>query len=177
MNTETWFAVPGSVNTPALRKLERISQYPKGWAHGTGAAFSHDIIEKARRALTVAASLGLQRTDVFPRRDGGLVVSVYFDNETHDFTVHANGDIEWLHEVGNEEIECRLIKLTQLDAKLIELARQQQWNSCGYWSQTILIQTVDASRVLPSRHQALTERFPASTPPVPLELLAATAHT
>jgi hypothetical protein len=122
----------GATETPALQKLDKVSRYPRGWAHGDGDAFSADVVKTARRVLTIAASLGLDGTDVFPRRDGGLVASVYTGLDVHDFTVHADGTLEWLHEHDDVEIESQPVTFAELEAKLIELARPQ-WHSYDHF--------------------------------------------
>jgi len=170
-----WFIVRGATDTPALQKLDRISHYPQGWAHCDGDQFPADVIDEARRALTIAASLGLNRADVFPRRDGGVVVSVYVGNGTHDFTLRADGSIEWLHEIGDVELDCQPITFVELETKLVELAKLQ-WHSYGYWLQTITIPTVGASRVPHLPPQAPTRQSPALTWIVPTPLPAVPAH-
>jgi hypothetical protein len=161
MSTDRWFIIRGATETPALQKLDKVSRYPPGWAHGDGDAFSADVVKTARRVLTIAASLGLDGTDVFPRRDGGLVASVYTGLDVHDFTVHADGTLEWLHEHDDVEIESQPVTFAELEAKLIELARPQ-WHSYGYSWQTIMISAVGVSRAPHSLPQAPTERSPAS---------------
>ena len=175
MNNNSWF-ITGVTDTPALRKLDRLSDYPKGWAHGDGDQFLPGVAGTARWVLTIADSLGLDRTDVFPRRDGGLVVSVYVGSDTHDFTVHADGSLEWLHEIGDVELECQPITFAELQTILVALAKQQ-WHSYAYWSQTITIPTVGASRVLHSPPQASIGQFPVSTWIAPISLPAARAGT
>jgi hypothetical protein len=141
-----WFMMRGVTEPPALRKLEALSHYPRGWAHGDGDEFSCHVVGSARYALTIAASLGLDRTDVFPRRDGGVVVSVYIDKDVHDFTLHADGRVEWLHECDDVEIDCQPMTLEELGQKLVEIARTR-WHSYGYWWQPITAHTRDDSKV------------------------------
>ncbi len=166
----------GSTEPSALRKLAALSQYPQGWAHGDGDQFSKGIVSNARYALTIAASLGLDRTDVFPRRDGGLVVSVYLGKDVHDFTLMADGTIEWLNERDDVEIESRPMTLEELGQKLVEIARTR-WHSYGFWWQLITAHTKDDLKVPPLPSQAPTGQYPASIGIVPTALLAGPVST
>jgi hypothetical protein len=170
-SSDKWFIMRGATEPQALQKLTALSQYPQGWAHGDGDQFSTGTVSNARYALTVAASLGLDRTDVFPRRDGGLVVSVYLNSDVHDFTLMADGTIEWLHERDDVEIDCRAMTLEELGQKIVRIARTR-WHSYGFWWQLITAHTKEDSKVplLPSR--VPTGQYPALTEIARTPLLA-----
>lgn len=165
--SDRWFIFHGATDTPALQKLNRLSRYPQGWAHGQGDQFSRAVVDSAKTALAVAASLDLQQTDVFPRRDGGLVVSVYVGADVHDFTLYANGTIEWLHELDDVDIDCRPMTLEEVGQKLVEIARTR-WHSYGYLWQPITAHTKGDLRAQHLPSQASIGQFPALTGIVPM---------
>lgn len=173
---QCFMMIRGATEAPALRKLEALSRYPQGWAHGDGDPFSTNVVSSARWALTIAASLGLIHTDVFPRRDGGLVVSVYLGKDVHDFTLLADGTIEWLHEQDDIEIDCQPMTLEQLGQKLVEIARTR-WHLYGYWWQPITAHTKDDSKVPHLLNPVSITGYPALTGPVPMPLLAGLVGT
>lgn len=85
----------------ALTKLEKFATFNRGWAFGEGYAFSHEVIDGAKKVVAVYDDD--YNIDVFPCRDGSVIVAVYisgrslefrigFETESHDSTIDGEKD-------------------------------------------------------------------------------------
>jgi hypothetical protein len=161
--------VPGIA---ALEKLSRLRGYPQGWAYGDGDTFSWATVRLVEQILQAGQAAGLTRMNVFPRRDGGIIASFYRGDDVFDFTVFADGSLEWLHERRGQEIACEPITANQVSDKFTEIVRTA-WASSGYLGLVTITNPnwVD-SKALPSLSPAQITPSPRSTWIAPEQLQA-----
>lgn len=76
----------------ALAKLERFATFPKGWAHGEGSPFPHEVIEAAKKIVAIYDDD--YNTDVFPCRDASVIVCIYISGRELEFRIGFECDRE-----------------------------------------------------------------------------------
>lgn len=69
----------------ALAKLDRFATFPKGWAHGDGDPFPLEVIAAAKKVIAIYDDA--YNTDVFPCRDGTVIVAIYLSGRSLEFRI------------------------------------------------------------------------------------------
>src|SRR5262245_51030076 len=102
-----------SQSTPAQsskidRTAERISRFrslPHGWRFGEGVAPMEAVVKAALRLNEAAGVISGAETEAFAGASGSVQVTVLKDRDYVEFTVKSNGEITFVREIGDEEIE------------------------------------------------------------------------
>jgi hypothetical protein len=160
-----WYLLSVSSDHPALEKLRRFRHFQNGWAFGEGRAFTRSVIDAAEEIIAQLQRKGLSECDVFPGRNGQIIVAVYSGPTSLDFYVFADPHVVVTvsREVDGEEVEGDVpTPPIPLENFLLMLGGSAQWLSSESFTPTNLRAGNDVSRARLSNHQVTAPAYQSS---------------
>ena len=107
-----------------IEKAAEFHLLSPGWYFGRGEAISVDAIESAINLVKLAAENGLWKSNVFPRVEGGVQVSLHEGEHEIEIAINPDTRCEIVYECDNElVIDSEEIFFYQALPKLREIAR------------------------------------------------------
>jgi hypothetical protein len=88
-------------------KIVGFGDLPRGWHYGNGSAPSEEIIQKALKLNSELALSGFSKTNAFPGIEGEIQVTGYQGPLYLEFTIEPNGEVAFLYERDEKEIEYK----------------------------------------------------------------------
>ena len=121
-----------------LEKIDSFLELEKGWHYGEGIAFSKETVSMAKK-FAEQAIWSVFDTDAFPGIDGEIMVTVYFEDHYLEFTIESSGEIEYVYEFKDEEIdESENLNFREAEEKLDKFC-ENIWHTSGLSTESILI--------------------------------------
>jgi|ERR1043166_6268721 hypothetical protein len=107
-------------------KLVDFLRLAPGWYNGRGKPITKAAFRVARRLLRQATGGVIEATDVFPRRNGGITVAIYFSDRDLAFNIRPGGLIDVDSETDPDFPSLK--GLSESHARFI-IKGLRQWNS------------------------------------------------
>ena len=141
-------------------QIRAFAQLREGWHYGEGRGATEKAMATALEVDSRLLACNVHEVEVFPGVDGGILLSVYHENDTLEVRCDPSGRMDMLHEVNDEVVNERHgVSLEKIGAYLEGL----EWtpkNSFAYCIQGISASTGEDSQVRPfSRPPAVASRF------------------
>ena len=139
-----------SPSDAVVHRLLSFLNLDAGWDYGNGRPISPDAILEALSLVHAFRELGARAVEVFPRQNGGVLVSAYQESRSVDAYLDASAFVALEVEVGDKELEP-IEKLTVNDAinKVGEAGWLARPSSDSSIHDTILVWTSSDSNLLP----------------------------
>jgi hypothetical protein len=135
-------------------KLLGFLKLQPGWNNGRGQPISHTAFRAALRLLRDARGGIIEKTDVFPRADGGVTVAVYYSGRDLAFNVKPDGTVDIDSET---EADFPILEGLSETHALFIVQGLRQWN----WSSSFTFRNMMKPLTRPG-FEALVSRSPAT---------------
>ena len=130
-------------------QIRAFAQLREGWHYGEGRGATEKAMATALEVDSRLLACNVHKVEVFPGVDGGILLSVYHENDTLEVRCDPSGRMDMLHEVNDEVVNERHgVSLEKIGAYLEGL----EWtpkNSFAYCIQGISASTGEDSQVRP----------------------------
>lgn len=85
-------------------KIEGFREFSPGWCYGEGGPPKADVVQKSLDLDTELHNVGFARTNAFLGLDGEITVTAYHGPQYLEFTVYADGQVDFVLEIDDEEV-------------------------------------------------------------------------
>jgi hypothetical protein len=121
------------------QKILSFGALTDGWHYGEGKQIGNETIAAAASLLSRALSKNLfAESDAFPGLNGEVRVSIYEDNDSHEFTIEQNLEVTYLHESNGSQVgEPILLDINRASLKAAEITPDLTWPSYAFYRQNI----------------------------------------
>jgi hypothetical protein len=139
-----------------------------GWHCGEGVQFRDRDLLDAIELHSEMLNCGFFETDAFPGFNGEIQITIYSGGDYFEFTLETNGKWAFVHERGEEEVQCKELLTFSEAIKIVrDLAEKQLWNTSAFFHVGIGTgENLGFKACLSSLHLQM-EEFPFSTSSVP----------
>jgi len=125
MKTNSYTVVPlsfsGMESHPVLNKIRSLFKLNDGWHFGEGKKPSTNALAVACILVTKGKMLGIQKSDVFPEKNGDVTVAFYIDEEDHSFRISDDLKISYWIETDPDFDEIKGFSIEGVFSKLREI--------------------------------------------------------
>jgi len=131
-------------------KIVSFRELPTGWHYGNGSAPSGETIQKALKLNSEMSLSGFSKTNAFPGIEGEIQVTAYHGPLYLEFTIESNGEIAYIYERNEEEIECKEKLDLETAIQIIRHFRGQIWALSVSFIESTMTPIREFSKALPS---------------------------
>ena len=148
-------------------QISSFAKLPDGWHYGSGIGSTTGALITALEVGRLLIDYQARNVEVFPDINGGIIVSGYRDLETVDVNCMPDGALELAYEVNDE---LRYADNRASIDKIEKFLGGLEWSpkrSSAFCTQSISVQSADASSVRHSSRPLATGEFQCSRHDVP----------
>ncbi|MBJ3763388.1 hypothetical protein ILP92_11590 [Maribius pontilimi] len=145
MNKAVFASLESNSPSKVQKAVDRVLSFynrPDGWHYGKGHAATIASVNSALRVVSTMNSMELDTIEVFPRTDGGIVVSGIRGEQVVDFAVSADGIIDVYEERDDEDLLIRENADYAFVRRYLEDLGWKESGLSGYFIQTTSVMRV-----------------------------------
>jgi len=141
-----------SVSLPrTAEKIVGFRSLPRGWHYGSGVPASPVAFRVALQLLTTAIFGGFSDTDAVPGFNGEIQLFIYHKSSVLEFTIQANGLIDYRREENDEPHTARDALTTEQALDILREFETEAWRSSGSSTASTIFDDGDDLAALPSK--------------------------
>jgi hypothetical protein len=145
------------------QKIMAFRSLPRGWHYGSGVPASPAAFRAALHLLTTAIFGGFGDTDAIPGFNGEIQLFVYHKSSVLEFTIQANGVIDYRREEGDEPHTTRDGLTTEEALDILQEFETEVWRSSGSSTASTIFDADGDLAASRSRTQTTAREFLSSS--------------
>ena len=119
----------GYVEPPVFRRIDELAELENGWHFGAGIPISTQVLAVAKITASHAVSVGLDKMDAFPSKNGDVTIAIYLGEQDHSFQIRRDLSFRyWIESDPASEVEERL-SFGEVIKRVTKLSAPRSWNS------------------------------------------------
>jgi hypothetical protein len=144
-------------------KIISFRQLPRGWHYGNGVSATREAFSASLKLLTTADFGGFSDTDAVPGFNGEIQLFVYHKSSVLEFTVQANGSIDYRRDDNDQPVAERDDLTIEEALDILREFETEAWRLSGSSTASTIFDDSNDLAAWPSRIQTTVRGFRSSS--------------